>query len=270
MCDLVEKEKAARRRGRFEGMANVVRFNWPLYVVGACAVMAAVAMALWLPVPLWMRCIAWTGAAGAAYLLAASLVVSHWIYDRSRLYAFEWARSWAGDDAKCIVNLHSGFDETSEGLRNVFDEARLVILDFYDRQRMTEASIARARLYQERTAPEWLAPLTRSTHVSALPLEDDEADAVFAILAAHEIREPADRAAFFAQVRRVLRRGGRFILLEHLRDPANFIAFGPQFVHFYSRRTWLELGDGAGLKLIHEERVTPFIGLFVFEKGAEA
>lgn len=269
MCDLVENEQAGRRRGRFEGMANVVRFNWTLYVVGACAVMAAVLMALWLPIPLWMRWLAWTGAAGAAYLLLASLVVSHWIYDRSRLYAFEWARHWAGDGAKCVVNLHSGFDETSEGLGRVFGDARLIILDFYDRERMTEASIARARLYQAKTAPAWLAPMTRSTRVSALPLKDDEADAVFAILAAHEIREPADRAAFFAQVRRVLRPGGRFILLEHLRDPANFIAFGPQFVHFYSRRTWVDLGRGADLDLVHEERVTPFIGLFVFEKGAE-
>lgn len=270
MCDLIENEMTTRRRGRFEGMMNVVRFNWPLYVVGACAVIAAVVIGRWMPMPAWARWVCWIGAAGAAYLLLASLVVSHWIYDRSRLYRFDWARRWAGDDVKCVVNLHSGFDETSEGLKRMFGDARLVILDFYDRERMTEASIARARLYQAKTAPPWLAPMTRSTNVSVLPLADDEADAVFAILAAHEIREPADRAAFFAQVRRILRPGGRFVLLEHLRDGANFIAFGPQFVHFYSRRTWLDLGRGAGLKLIHKDRVTPFIGLFVFEKGGAA
>lgn len=265
MCDL-KSEIPVRRRGRFEGMMNVVRFNWPLYVVGMLGVVGAVVAARWMPF-VWMKWLLWTGAVGVGYLITMSLVVSHWIYDRSRLYGFEWAKLWAGEGARCVVNLHSGFDETSVGLKRALPDAWLVVLDFYDGERMTEASIARARKYQARTAPSWLMETTQATRVGKLPLIDGEVDALFVILAAHEIREPADRVSFFGELKRILRPGGRMLLLEHLRDAANFVAFGPQFVHFYPRGVWLELARGAGLSIVHEERITPFIGLFVLEKG---
>jgi SAM-dependent methyltransferase len=253
-------------RGRFEGVLNVVRFNWPLYVVGLLAVTGTVALARWAPLPVWAARLMWVGGAAAFYLLVASLVASFWIYDRSPLYRFEWAKQLAGPAPRRILNLHSGFDESSIALRQAFPDATLDVLDFYDARRMTEPSIARARRYQARTAPAWLTSQTRPARPTALPLEDASADVAFVILSAHEIRDPADRRAFFAELARALPPGGRVILVEHLRDPANFLVFGPQFVHFYSARTWLDLARGAGLNVLHRSRITPFIGVFVFQK----
>ena len=83
--------------------------------------------------------------------------------------------------------------------------------------------------------------MTTRVRPEALSLGDESIDAAFAILAAHVVRIPDDRRKMFSEISRVLATGGRFILVEHLRNLANFAVFGPQFVHFYSRKTWLSL-----------------------------
>jgi hypothetical protein len=135
---------------------------------------------------------------------------------------------------------------------------------------MTEPSIVRARRQQARTAPPWLASVTRSTDPAPLSVAGETVDVAFVVLAAHEIRLPEDRRQFFAELTRCLRPGARVVLVEHLRNPANFLVFGPQFVHFYSRRTWLDLARGAGLTAVHQTRITPFVGVFAFEKPGPA
>lgn len=253
-------------RGPFEGAINVVRFNWPLYLAGISVAAAALLLSTWAKFPTPARWSFLIISIATLYLLTASLFVSHLIYDRSPLYRFNWAAQFAGQSPAKILNLHSGFDESSPALKNLFPTANLLIFDFYDKQRMTEPSIARARRYQDQTAPPWLKSQTQPIAATSLPLSENSIDTLFAILALHEVRQPQDRTRLFAEIARVLRPTGRLLLVEHLRNPANFLAFGPQFVHFYSRRLWLNLAQHANLNLIHESRITPFIGLFVFEK----
>jgi SAM-dependent methyltransferase len=253
-------------RGRWEGVRNVVRFNWPLYAVGFAVAAAAFAMALIFPNPWWLAVGFCAGGAVATYFLLASLLVSLWVYDLSPLYQFKWARDLAGPMARRILNLHSGFDESSAALRTAFPDATFEVMDFYDASTMTEPSIARARRYQDQARRVELTAITRSVSSNLLPVDTGGIDTAFAILAAHEIRRPEDRLRFFTELARALCDGGRFILVEHLRNASNFLAFGPQFTHFYSRATWLQLAEDAGLTFIEESRITPFIGLFVFQK----
>lgn len=57
------------------------------------------------------------------------------------------------------------------------------------------------------------------------------------------------------------------VLVEHLRDWKNFIAFGPGFVHFHSRRSWLRTIREAGLLIERESAVTPFVECFVLRRA---
>ncbi len=88
----------------------------------------------------------------------------------------------------------------------------------------------------------------------------------FLVFAAHELRRAEARVQLFREVRRVLRIGGEMVLLEHLRDGPNFLAFGPGFLHFFPARAWREEAETAGLRLRLQESLTPFVKVFVFRR----
>ena len=56
------------------------------------------------------------------------------------------------------------------------------------------------------------------------------------------------------------------MVVEHLRDPFNFAVFGPGAFHFLSRRNWVESTKPAGLVVLSEQRITPFVHAFVLGK----
>jgi hypothetical protein len=102
--------------------------------------------------------------------------------------------------------------------------------------------------------------------MARLPLENEQLDAAFLIFAAHELREHADRAQLLRGLRPALNRGGRVVIVEHLRDAANFIAFGPGFLHFHSRAQWLEAIAAAGFHVTDEFSLTPFVRVFALQQ----
>jgi len=245
------------RRTDFQGVATIVRFNWPFYLAAALIFGGLLTGVFWVPEG-WPIVLLICGLLVSGYFPIVSLLVSHWIYDRSDLYRFCWLdRIPESRSARRVVFCHSGFDEASELLRAGMGNAEWTVLDHYDSARMTEASIKRARK---------LFPPTEET--VAVPYDDwategHDADLIFGILAIHEFRSVGERTAWFAEARRALAPGGRIIVVEHVRDLANFVAFGPGFFHFHSVKKWQESWEGAGLKLGKTFQITPWIRVFV-------
>jgi len=172
-----------------------------------------------------------------------------------------WVKDLLTIAPKQIANIHAGFDESSEALRNLFPLANLVIVDLYDPKKMTEPSIARAR----RLRPVQQSSL--SADPGAIPLAENSCDAVFLLFAAHEIRDAQERLRLFGEVSRILTPGGTVLLVEHRRDLANFLAFGPGFLHFYPQSEWLRLAAESGLCVVTTSSMTPFVGVFLLTKG---
>jgi hypothetical protein len=250
---------ATMHRGRFDGVRQILRFNRPLFVGAAAAEIAGAAVLASVALPAGARVALAVGLALAAFWAAATLAVAHGVYDRSGFYGFGWMPRLPRG-MKRWINVHAGFDQTTGPLRAAFPQTCGIAVDLFDPAVMTEKSIRRAR----RAAA--LVAGTRAGRFDAWPVDDGEADAVFLLFAAHELRTAAQRAALFQQAQRVIESGGAVVMVEHLRGVANLVAFGPGAFHFHPRRAWLAAGDAAGLTLEREFPITPFATCMVWRK----
>jgi SAM-dependent methyltransferase len=197
----------------------------------------------------------------AASWLVGSLLVSYYVYDVWPLYRGEWIEPALGISPRRYASFHVGFDEFSNQLATLFTDSIASTFDIYDAQEITEPSIRRARMQNTNQPPATPADFR------SLPLRDDELDAAFVIFAAHEFRSGDSRLKLFRELGRVLKPNGRILLVEHLRDFANFIPFGPGFLHFHSRSEWLRGITSAGLAITGETRLTPFVRAFRIQKA---
>jgi len=195
------------------------------------------------------------------FWLCSSLLVSHYVYDRSPLYDLNWVRRELPKAPQRWINVHAGVDETSQLLAQMFPTAVGEILDIHDPEEMTEASIRRAHRTHR--------SLMRSKPADwrALPIADDTVDAAFLFFVAHEFRRDEARTQLFRELARVLRSDGELTVVEHLRDCANFLAFGPGFLHFFSRSLWFWTAGAAGLQVRAEKSITPFVRVFILQRA---
>jgi ubiquinone/menaquinone biosynthesis C-methylase UbiE len=87
-------------------------------------------------------------------------------------------------------------------------------------------------------------------------------DIVFLLSAVHEIRNNEEKVTFLKECHRICKPGGEIIMVEHLRDFPNFLAFSVGFTHFFSRAVWKRAFDRAGFSSFSERKFTPFLSIF--------
>ena len=240
-------------RKPFQGVRNIIRFNWHFYLIALFFLIFGFGLNLFLSTDFKFIINFILFLIGISVLF--SLLVSWYIYDYSGLYEFNWMGRF--ENANQILNIHAGFDETSEIIQQKFKNAELTIFDFYDEQKHTEISIKRAR----KLFPD--SEKTIRIVTNQFPVENEKFDLIFNIFSAHEIRNMEERVQFFKEQNRVLKPNGKIIVTEHLRDFSNFLAYTIGFFHFHSKNTWKKTFEESGFQIEKEIKKTAFISTFI-------
>lgn len=243
------------KRRKFQGVLNILSFNRHFYVIGLGVLLLLFASRL---VFAWPAMVFVVIVAAFLYGLIMPLIVSAWVYDFSGYYEFEWLKEQVTekDLITLMVNINAGFDETSFILKRLFPRAHLQVFDFYNAQQHTEPAIVRARRVS------LVYPNTQTIASDAIPVKDASADLVFLLSAAHEIRSNEEKVRFLKECRRICKPEGKVIMVEHLRNFPNFLAFTVGFTHFFSRSTWKNAFDRAGFTTFRHTPFTPFMAVF--------
>ena len=186
------------------------------------------------------------------------LLVSAYVYDFSGYYNFNWLKGFNIEDSseKQILNINAGFDETSFIIKNLFPQSNLQVFDFYNAQRHTEPAIIRARKVSS------VYPDTQQIIQNSIPVKENSVDTIFLLSAVHEIRSQEEKVQFLKECHRLCKQNGKIIMVEHLRDFPNFLAFSIGFTHFFSKRAWKNAFENAGFSTFEEIKFTPFMSIF--------
>lgn len=247
------------KRKKFQGVLNILSFNRHFYVIGLLVLLIIISVCTALDVS---KNLIWIISGAFFYGLLMPLLVSAYVYDFSGYYNFDWFKELEINDGleTQIVNINAGFDETSFILKNKFPKSTLNVFDFYNSKKHTEPAIIRARKVSE------IYPNTEQIKSSQIPLNHNSADVVFLLSAVHEIRSNKEKVTFFKECKRVCRENGKVIIVEHLRDIPNFLAFSVGFTHFFSKHIWIKVFKEAGFTEFSEKKFTPFMSIFTIKK----
>ncbi|KQK25888.1 methyltransferase type 11 [Chryseobacterium aquaticum] len=244
------------KRKKFQGVLNILSFNRHFYIFGI-AVLAIIVIShqifRWLDIMFWIIIISFL------YGLIMPLLVSAYVYDFSGYYNFKWLKKCKIDksEVKQILNINAGFDETSFIIKNNFLNADLNVFDFYDAERHTEPAIIRARKVS------LVYPNTQQMKSNSMEMSDHSVDLIFLLSAVHEIRSNDEKIQFLKECHRVCKPNGKIIMVEHLRDFPNFLAFSIGFTHFFSKKIWKNAFKNSGFTTFEEVKFTPFMSIFI-------
>jgi ubiquinone/menaquinone biosynthesis C-methylase UbiE len=247
-------------QGHFSGVIKIVRFNVQFYVLSTLGLLTVLFLVASRRLPLWLEFVVLCGAAVIVFWILSSLFASWYVYDYVGVTRWQWLRNRLPVPPRRWVNIHAGLDESTFALRRLFPQSEGSVVDIYDSGEMTEPSISRARRMNPAREP------FKPGNYNSLPLPDDECDVVFLLFSAHEVRIAQHRTELLRETARVLMETGYVVLVEHLRDWKNFLAFGPGFLHFHSKRNWLRNIRSSGLSVEQESHVTPLVQCFVLRK----
>ncbi|MBX2803173.1 MAG: hypothetical protein KTR31_36170 [Myxococcales bacterium] len=256
-------------------------YNAPLYVIITIAVGGG-ALVVAAPFPDWLRGLGGALAAGAAWFGLASFAAFYWLFDRSPLLDGRWVAQIAPCPARW-VQLSVFLEQTTLPMGAVFPKAEGIQLDLFHPEVMTEPAVNRARLRHGEGSPRPSEPESRATPSrynslgpspsaaglpDALDVEQDWADLVVVMLVAHELRDPTRRRDLFGELARITSAQGRIVLVEHTRNLAALLAYGPGWWHFLPEREWRERSREAGLDVLETKHITPFVQVFVLGHAA--
>jgi hypothetical protein len=235
----------------------MARYNAPLYGVILVAILGGIGLAAG-PFPGGLRGVGAAMASVAGWYAIASFGAFYWLFDRSPLLDGHWVAEVVPPPRRW-VQLSVFLEQTTLPLATVFPDAEGVELDLFHPDVMTEPAVNRARAPRS-------APRPRPASPDALTVPDGWSDATVVTLVAHELRDPDVRRSLFAELARITQADGHIVLVEHTRNLAALMAYGPGWWHFLPAQEWHDRAADAGLIVVESIFVTPFVEVFVLAR----
>jgi len=247
------------KRRKFQGVLNILSFNRHFYIYGLITLFFIILSHMLFN---WSNLAFWIVVISFLYGFVMPLIVSAYVYDFSGYYSLKWLNGFKflDSDSNQIININAGFDETSFLIKNLFPLSDLKVFDFYNARQHTEPAIKRARKVS------LTYPGTKQIESNSIPLKDNSIDMIFLLSAAHEIRSFEEKVQFLKECHRLCKPNGKVIMIEHLRDFPNFLAFSIGFTHFFSKKLWNRAFSKAGFSSCKETKFTPFMSIFTYQR----
>ncbi len=244
---------------------NVIRFNWPFYLVAILAIAVGVAVGSMAQLPEIIRSAALLGSAFALWFLLISIAATYLAYDHSDLYQLkQWPTATSLPEAERIACIHAGFDSISDKLKNRFPSAQVVNGDLFDSEVRATPSLSRARRIFGDSSE--LVDLSSAPW----PLPYGSFEVILMANSLHEMRTSEKLGQALAESARTLREEGELIVIEHTRDVSNFLVYGVGALHFYSAFHWQKHFAAAGFREKATFKISRWMTCWVLEKVEEA
>ena len=245
----------------YSGTMSTLLYNWPIFASILFFGMVMLLVSFFLPAPwTWIALIC---GIGALALILTILLATFIIYDWGVKHEYDRLAEVGNlEQANVVIDITCGKLRSTRGLLSLFEGGHYFLIDIFDAEKMTEPALLRAR-NMEPPLETNRRIYQRPGHLDRLPLPHNWADIIYCNFSLHEVRDPADRNALFAEFARVLKPEGRLLIVEHGLDLPNFLAFGPGSFSFFSADTWQQHITRAGLTIHRHERWRGLVHLWV-------
>ncbi len=246
---------------QYSGTISSLLYNWPIFAALLFFGLVTLVAAALLPAPWhWLLLIC---GLGALALIVSIPGTSYLVYDWGQRHEYDRLAELGNmAQANVVIDVTCGKLRGTRGLLPHHHGGHYFLIDIYDESKMIDAALRRARTMEPPLQTDRRI-YRRPGKATSLPLPHNWADVIHCNFSLHELADPADRQALFAEFARVLKPNGRLLIAEHGRDWQNLFAFGPGVFSFFSVTTWIHHMEEAGLTVQHHERWRGLVHLWV-------
>lgn len=239
---------------RLNNALRQVYSHWPTYLLGygggalfaLAIVFISVQQEWWGFIPLMLAFLL-----VLIYLFGASLWMAYRQNEQDdTLILYTWAQINPTDS---LAHIDLGRRQIPLRLLRFLTTGKLSVIDVYNPQLTPGAALVRVRDQATHTVQADPRLVWLEGSVDLLPLPDKSMPVVTMAYTLPEFWQRGDREQLLAEIYRVLKPGGRLILLERVRQPQNIVLLGPLVWNWPAAAYWQTLLTQAGFTIRKQE-----------------
>ena len=230
-----------RYTNSYRGMLRYVNSRWPAYLLGLAAAILLLSLLLFSLSQGWYGIAFLSLAALIAliFFLGASFWTAHQIYDLDTI-GFLIQSVHDIEPSETIVDVHVWSKSTAVWLSRLMTSGKVIAMDVYNPQLTPGGRLKRWRRSEVKPKTDPRLSL-RDSDFNLLPLPDNCVSTVTVIETLSDFWQEGDREKLLTEIFRILKPGGRLILVEQMRTSLNLLLKGPSSFSMRPVTYWNDL-----------------------------